>query len=149
MILEKHLTIREAINEKEKLENQIQLYLGKKDLNFFKTQPKGSGFDKVMVESTMTLFDKFLKYVEKNNEVDDKLFSLMASINAYDEYIIKELQRISKIEPFKIKIYKLREDPIFIEKHGRKRMWDEIGKIMHYSERQARRIYDDIVKGNY
>lgn len=147
MILEKHLTIKEAINEREKLENQVKLYLNKKDFNFYKTQPKGSSYDKLMVESTMTLFDKFLKYVEKNNEVEDKLYSLMASINAYNEYIINEVRRISKIEPSKIKVYKLREDTEFIEKFSRKRTWEEIGQITHYSERQARRIYEDIVKG--
>ena len=147
ILLEKHLTIKEAINEKEKLENQVKLYLNKKDYNFYKTQPKGSSYDKLMVESTMTLFDRFLKYVEKNNEVDDKLFSLMASINAYNEYIINEIQRISKIEPSKVKVYHLREDREFIEKYNRKRTWNEIGELTHYSERQTRRIYEDIVKG--
>lgn len=147
MILEKHLTIREAVNEKEKLENQLRLYLDKKDLTFFKTQPKGSTYDKVMVESTMTLFDRFLKYVEKNDEIDEKLFSLMASLNAYNEYIINELERISKIEPGKIKVYRLREDIDFIEKYNRKRTWEEIGELTHYSDRQVRRIYQDVVKG--
>ena len=147
MIIEKHLTIREAVNEKEKLENQLRLYLDKKDLTFFKTQPKGSTYDRVMVESTMTLFDRFLKYVEKNDEIDEKLFSLMASLNAYNEYIINELERISKIEPGKIKVYRLREDIDFIEKYNRKRTWEEIGELTHYSDRQVRRIYQDVVKG--
>ena len=147
MILEKHLTIKEAINEREKLENQIKLYLNKKDFNFYKTQPKGSSYDKVMVESSMTLFDRFLKYVEKNNEVDDKLFSIMASINAYNEYIINEVQRISKIDPARIRAYKLREDEEFIKKHRRKRTWVEIGEILYCSDRQAHRDYDYVVKG--
>jgi len=147
MILEKHLSIREAANEKEKLENQMQLYLDKKEMNFIKTQPKGSDYNKVLVETTITLFDRFLKYIEKNYEYDEKLFSLMSSINAYNDYIFNELKRIASIEPFKIKIYKLREDMNFIEKNGRKRTWEEIAQLTHYSERQVRRIYEEIIKG--
>ena len=71
----------------------------------------------------------------------------MASLNAYNEYIINELERISKIEPGKIRVYRLREDIDFIEKYNRKRTWEEIGEITHYSDRQVRRIYQDVVKG--
>lgn len=149
MVLEKHLSIREAVNEKEKLENQVQLYLDKKELNFYNTQPKGSDYNKILVESSITLFDRFLKYVEKSFEYDEKLFSLMASVNAYNEYIINELKRISQIEPYKTKIYRLREDKKYIETTGRKRTWEEIARITNYSERQVRRIYGEIIKGKF
>lgn len=147
MILEKHLTIKEARNEIEKLENELDVYLTKKKINYVKTQPGSSKFKDVVTSKTNAIFDKFSHYIIKDEELDTKIYSLQESILSYQEYILKEMQRISNIEPYKLKIYELREDMDFIRKYNRKRYWIEIAETLNYSEKQVRRIYKEIING--
>ncbi len=147
MILEKHLTIKEARNEIEKLENELDVYLTKKKINYVKTQPGSSKFKDVVTSRTNAIFDKFSHYIIKDEELDTKIYSLQESILSYQEYILKEMKRISKIEPHKIKVYELREDIEFIRKNKRKRTWLEIAELIGYSDRQVHRFYDEVIKG--
>jgi len=147
MILEKHLTIKEAHNEIIKLENELDLYLTKKKINFVKTQPASSEFKDVVTNRTNTVFDKFTHYVIKDEELDAKIYSLQESILSYQEYILKEMKRISDIEPYKLKVYELREDMDFVKKYKRKRYWIEVAEMLNYSEKQVRRIYKEIING--
>lgn len=147
MILEKHLTIKEARNEIEKLENELDVYLTKKKINYIKTQPGSSKFKDVITSKTNAIFDKFSHYIIKDEELDTKIYSLQESILSYQEYILKEMQRISNIEPYKLKVYELREDMDFIRKYNRKRYWIEIAETLNYSEKQVRRIYKEIING--
>lgn len=147
MILEKHLTIKEARNEIEKLENELDVYLTKKKINYVKTQPGSSKFKDVVTSRTNAIFDKFSHYIIKDEELDTKIYSLQESILSYQEYILKEMQRISNIEPYKLKVYELREDMEFIRKYNRKRYWIEIAETLNYSEKQVRRIYKEIING--
>lgn len=147
MILEKHLTIKEARNEIEKLENELDVYLTKKKINYVKTQPGSSKFKDVVTSRTNAIFDKFSHYIIKDEELDTKIYSLQESILSYQEYTLKEMQRISNIEPYKLKVYELREDMDFIRKYNRKRYWIEIAETLNYSEKQVRRIYKEIING--
>ena len=147
MILEKHLTIKEARNEIEKLENELDVYLTKKKINYVKTQPGSSKFKDVVTSRTNAIFDKFSHYIIKDEELDTKIYSLQESILSYQKYILKEMQRISNIEPYKLKVYELREDMEFIRKYNRKRYWIEIAETLNYSEKQVRRIYKEIISG--
>ena len=147
MILAKHLTIKEARNEIEKLENELDVYLTKKKINYIKTQPGSSKFKDVVTSRTNAIFDKFSHYIIKDEELDTKIYSLQESILSYQEYILKEMQRISNIEPYKLKVYELREDMDFIRKYNRKRYWIEIAETLNYSEKQVRRIYKEIING--
>lgn len=147
MILEKHLTIKEARNEIEKLENELDVYLTKKKINYIKTQPGSSKFKDVVTSRTNAIFDKFSHYIIKDEELDTKIYSLQESILSYQEYILKEMQRISNIEPYKLKVYELREDMEFMRKYNRKRYWIEIAETLNYSEKQVRRIYKEIING--
>lgn len=147
MILEKKLTIKEARNEIEKLENELDVYLTKKKINYVKTQPGSSKFKDVVTSRTNAIFDKFSHYIIKDEELDTKIYSLQESILSYQEYILKEMQRISNVEPYKLKVYELREDMEFIRKYNRKRYWIEIAETLNYSEKQVRRIYKEIING--
>lgn len=147
MILEKHLTIKEARNEIEKLENELDVYLTKKKINYIKTQPGSSKFKDVITSKTNAIFDKFSHYIIKDEELDTKIYSLQESILSYQEYILKEMKRISNVEPYKLKVYELREDMEFMRKYNRKRYWIEIAESLNYSEKQVRRIYKEIING--
>ena len=46
------LTIREILNEKEKLQNDLRLYLDKKKINYYKTQPGSPSFKAIVQGST-------------------------------------------------------------------------------------------------
>lgn len=130
-----HLTIKEAKNEVKKLENELDLYLTKKRINFEKTQPGSSKFKDVVTSRTNTIFDKFSHYVIKDEEVDGKIYSLQQSINAYQDYIVKEMKRISENGGSELIVY-LRDEE--------KMHWKEICKITNYSDKQARRIYQQV-----
>lgn len=144
-----HLTIEKAKREIDRLNNELELYLEKKQINFERTQPSSPKLKDVIPGKTdsIPVFDKFAHYIIKDEECDDKIYQLLETINAYEKFIIKETKRLSKIEPHKIKVYLLRNDSEFIRKNNRKRTWNEIGDILGYSERQAQRIYNEISNG--
>ena len=141
---QKHLSIEEAKNEIKKLENELDLYLTKKKINYQKTQPASIKIKDIVI-SSKNIFDKFSHYVIKDEELDIKIYSLQEAILSYQEYILKEMKRISELEPYKLRVYELREDIDFIRTHGRKRTWLEIAELTNYSDRQAKRIYFDVV----
>lgn len=142
----KEITILEAKNKIKKLENELNLYLTKKKLNYQKTQPQSIKI-KDIVTHTNSIFDKFSHYVIKDEELDSTIYLLQEEIVSYQEYIIKEMKRISEVDPVKLKVYLLREDEEFISKHGRKRTWFEIIELTNYSERQVKRMYSEVLHG--
>lgn len=143
MILEKHLTIREAKNEIKRLENQLDLYATKKNINFLKTQPGAVKLKDLVVDSSHTNIDSFLNYVIRDEENDDKIYGLLASIYSYKAYIAKEIKRISQ------------DDEIgYIEylKYEEKKSWREIDKILNrgedYSRTKYKRYKKSVVNSN-
>ena len=146
IVLQKHLTIREAKNEIKKLENELELYLEQKYLNFIKTQPQSSRYEDDIVQSSHAK-DKYLHYKIKDEKVDSKIFDIQESINSWERYIIKERRRLNEIDSIKAKVYELREDEEFIRTHGRKRTWLEISELSGFSKRQAQRVYNEIING--
>jgi hypothetical protein len=130
--LQKHLTIREAKNELRKAENELDLYLTKKEINYLKTQPSAVKY-KDIVASSHNIFDKFTHYVIKDEEVDLKIYGLQETINSYQKYIISEMKRISDNGGSELITF-LRDEM--------KMKWEEIAKYTNYSERQVRRLYN-------
>lgn len=143
------MNIEKAKNEIDKLYSELELYLEKKKINFERTQPSSPKLKDIIPgkSDSITVFDKFTHYVIKDEECDDKIYQLLETINAYEKFIIRETKRMSKIEPHKLKVYLLRNDSEFIRRNNRKRTWNEIGETLGYSERQAQRIYREILTG--
>lgn len=136
MIIEKKLTIREAKNELKQLENELNLYLTKKKINFQKTQPGAIQY-KDIVSKTSTIFDKFSHYLIKDNEYDTRIYAIQESINAYQDYIVKEMKRISENGGSELIVF-LRDEL--------KMKWDKIVKETNYSLRQCHRLYNEAKK---
>lgn len=132
MIQEKTLTIREAKNEINKLENELDVYLTKKNVNYLKTQPKAMQIKDIVVDSSHTNFDSFLNYVSKSEEYDSKIYGLLASIYSYKSYIAKEIQRMSKYDEIGYIIYLKEEE---------KKSWREIDKLLHHGEGYSKLKY--------
>lgn len=133
MITGKELTIKEAKNEIKRLENELDVYLTKKNINFLKTQPKAMQIKDLVVDSSHTNFDSFLNYVSRDEECDIKIYGLLASIYSYKSYVAKEIQRMSEFDEIGYIIY-LREDE--------NKSWREIDKLLHHGEDYSRLKYN-------
>lgn len=129
-----HLTLNQAKVEREKLINELDLYLEQKEINFIKTQPK-SPIMKDIIEGKSDGFrisDKMTHYLVKDEQFDEKIFTLQKSINAYEKFIISEMERINKAGgSYLIKYYR------DVEKFS----WNKISRLTHYSLRQCHYLY--------
>ena len=130
----KNMTINQAKIEREKLINELELYLEQKEVNFIKTQPK-SPIMRDIIEgksSSFSISDKFTHYLVKDEQLDQKIFALQKSINAYEKYIINEMERINKAGGhYLIRYYR------DVEHFG----WEKISRLTNYSLRQCHRLY--------
>lgn len=129
------MDIVKAKNEIDKLQDTLELYLQKKRINFIKSQP-GSPIMKDIITGKndgKAIFDKFAHYIIKDEELDTEIYTLQESINAYENYIIKEMKRISKYGGSELVRY---------YRDVEKKKWDEISRLTHYSSRQCHRLYE-------
>ena len=97
MISQKHMTIKEARNEIASLENELELYATKRQLNFEKTQPGAAKIKDIIVDSSHVGNDIFLNYTIRDEDFDVKIEGLLESIKAYQEFIKKEINLVFKI----------------------------------------------------
>lgn len=139
MISQKHLTIREAKNEIKKLEHELDVYATKKNINFLKTQPGAMKLQDIVVDSSHMNFDSFLNYTIRDEEYDTKIYDLLASIFSYQQYIAKELKRMSEYDEIGYITY-LREEE--------RKNWKEIDKLLHRGDDYSRTKYKRYKKEN-
>lgn len=139
MISQKHLTIREAKNEIKKLEHELDVYATKKNINFLKTQPGAMKLQDIVVDSSHMNFDSFLNYAIRDEEYDTKIYGLLASIFSYQQYIAKELKRMSEYDEIGYITY-LREEE--------RKNWKEIDKLLHCGDDYSRTKYKRYKKEN-
>lgn len=128
------LTIKEAKNRREKLYNDLDVYLTKKKINFLRTQPSSPIMHDVIAgkSDTIKIFDKFNHYVILDSTIDNEIYNIQEEINSLENYIIKEMQRISKMGGNELIRY-------YRDVEGKK--WDDISRITHYSLRQCHYLY--------
>lgn len=128
------MTINQAKTERQKLINELELYLEQKEINFIKTQPK-SPIMKDVIEGKSDGFrisDKFTHYIIKDEKFDEKIFTLQKEINALEKYIINEMERINKAGgDYLIRYYR------DVERFS----WEKIARLTHYSIRQCHNLY--------
>lgn len=125
------MTIREAKNDLERINNELELYLEKKQINFEKTQPQASKFKDVILP-TGFVNNKFLHYVIKDENLDSKIIALQKEKNAIENFIINEMERILKNKGNEYIVY-LRDEM--------KLSWDKICRRTDYSLRQCHYLY--------
>ena len=130
--MEQHLTIREAKNEIKRLENELNVYMTKKNINLLKVQPKAMQIKELVVDSSHTNFDSFLNYIQKDEEYDTKIYGLLASIYSYKSYIANEIKRMAEYDEISYIVY-LREEE--------KKSWREIDKTLHHGENYSKVKY--------
>lgn len=130
---EKHFTIKQARNEIKSLENELDLYLTKRNINFLKTQPRAMQIKDIVVDSSHVNIDSFLNYTIRDEDLDVKITGLLESIKSYKEFIEKEIFE-------KIKDKRKKEKVIYLKNEGCFN-WKEISAILNLSEKQCRRLY--------
>ena len=138
MNVRKPMTISQAKNEKAKLENELDLYLEKKQINFEKTQPQASKF-KEIITSGGFVKDKFLHYVIKDKDLDKLIYPLQKEILALENYIVNEMERISHNKGNEYIVY-LRDEE--------KLSWNRISRKTDYSLSQCHRLYNKAKENN-
>lgn len=134
---EQHYTIKQARNEIKHLENELELFLKQKKINYYKTQPGAIKYKEIVTSKINNVFDKFTHYVIKDEEYDTKIYGLQEAILSYQEFIVKEMKRISENGGSELIVF-LRD-----ELHM---PWEDISKETHYSLRQCHRLYNEAKK---
>lgn len=126
------LTIRELKHIIKELEDDLDLYLTLKQINFYKTQPGAVKFKEIMTNQSMVISDRFAQYVIRDEEYDETIFAKHQSLLAYQQRLLNKLKNISTSNERSLITYLREEERL---------TWKEICKITHYSDKQARRIY--------
>lgn len=132
MILEKELTIKELKHIIKELEDDLELYLTLKKINFEKTQPGATKFKDIVTSKPTSTSDRFAQYMIKDEQYDETIFAKHQSLLAYEQRYLEKIKNM-KSSSEKEFITFLREEE--------KLSWEEISRITYYSERQCRRIY--------
>ena len=133
------LTIIEANNQLEKVDNRIQYYLSQKELELAKMEPKGTEAKEIVVDGGKRV-DRYVNYIINVDKYDKELNELYAKKKILEEYIENELIRLKKYnEVEQLIIY-------YKERVTDQLTWWQISQRVHYSERQCRRIYKKFTK---
>lgn len=137
MELTKELTIKEANNEIERIDNQLEFYFNKKEQAFNRTQPKPTDI-KDSIHSTLRI-DSNLEYVALCEKLDPIIDSLQEDKKLLLDFIEKELQRLGKYRELEQLIIYYKEQ--YVPKSNEEVTWYFISKKVYASESTCKRIY--------
>ena len=132
--LQKELTVKEIKYKIKELEDDLNLYLTLKKINYEKTQPQSVKYQDIVISGGNKIFDKFTHYVIKDEDYDTTIYAITEAILAWEQRLVEKIKNISESED-KILITYLRDDEEY--------SWERIARETNYSERQARRIYNE------
>lgn len=138
--MEKHLTIIEAWNELNKINNHIDLL---ETVLKTKLDIGSSKLKEIMISCSVNGNNKFINSIISQDEDIIKLNGLYDSKNAYEKYIRNEI-RISKVSEPALCIAFLKE---YYLKDNKRLTWNDISREMCLSERQCKRYYYEDYKG--
>lgn len=130
------MTLKEANEELERLDNEYNYWLNEKERLLLLVSPKSMDIRPEMVEGGKRV-DRLALYVEsmdekKINETLDYIHAKKTNLMNFIDQELKILGKYNEVEKL-IVFYK----EIDIKEHT----WVEISRLVHYSETQCRRIY--------
>lgn len=130
------MTIKEANNKLEKIDNDIEYWLKEKEIELSNVLPKAVDITKERVAGGKRE-DRFFKYAEalEYKKIDDKLDKLYAQKRNIEDYIEKELHRLGKYREVEQLIVYYKEQSI------ENFTWNQIAQRVYYSKEQCQRIY--------
>lgn len=128
------MTIRDANNQINRIDNEIEYYLKKKELEMTKMMPQATKYDKTLVDGGKRE-DKYTNYVVKNELIDKIVDKLYAEKRLLEDFVEKELIRLKKYdEVLKLIVF-------YKEQCFEKYTWLQISQRTHYSVTQCRNMY--------
>jgi len=139
------MTLKEANEELEKLDNEYNYWLNEKERLSLLVSPKSMDIRPEMVEGGKRV-DRLALYVEsmddkKINETLDYIQSRRLNLMNWIDNELNILKKYNEIEQL---IVHYKEVAIIKDKYtGKQRemTWEEIGKEVHYSKDYCRKIY--------
>lgn len=133
----KELTIKEANNRIEYIDNQLDYYLNKKEQAFNKTQPKATSITDD-IKGTNAV-DKNMEYVIVCEELDPIIDNLQEEKKLLLDFIDKELIRLKKYKELEQLVIYYKEQ--YIPKGSEEITWYFISRKVYASESTCKRIY--------
>lgn len=140
------MTILEANKEIEKIDNELEYWLNKKEIIIQDTIYPPAPDSTIERTQGGKRVDKYKHLDYAIDEIDPEIDRLYKEKRILEEYIEKELHRLGKYNELEKEIYNLRNDYDYMKKHkGKKRPWWQISNAIGYSERQCHRIYNKLI----
>ena len=133
-----YMSLKEIKNEIEKYMNQLQHWCEKKKINFEFTQPKGTKYKDIQVQSSIKDFDPFATYMIKDEECDETIYQYQAKISSLRVLLAKEILRMKKYEDMGLIVY-------YKEEMGYS--WVKIDQLLHYADGSSKKKYQRYKKG--
>lgn len=124
-----NLTIFNAYYEIKAIDKKIDLLL---TLRATTEGIKPNKLKEMLVDGGFRENDIILNAIIKKDKYTESLQALYKSKNAYEKFILEELDRLKMVYPQSAIVY-LRD--------YKKLKWNDIAKEMNYSEKQVRRYY--------
>ena len=128
------MTIKEANNKLEQINNDIEFWLNEKELELSDVLPKSTDPSKEKVIGGKRA-DKFYNFVVGAQPIDKILDLLYAKKKNLEDYIEKELHRLNKYREVEQLIIYYKEQ--CLENYT----WEQISQKVFYSKAQCRNIY--------
>lgn len=142
----KELTIKEANNRIDEIDNKLEYYLNKKELEFNKTQPKATDI-KTDITTGGARVDKNIQYMIICEQYDPIIDSLQNEKQILLDFVEKELKRINKYGDVEQQIIYYKEQ--YIPRYHDEVTWYFISRKVHASESTCKRIYKKYKKSRY
>lgn len=142
----KELTIKEANNRIDEIDNKLEYYLNKKELEFNKTQPKATDI-KTDITTGGARTDKNIQYMIICEQYDPIIESLQNEKQVLLDFVEKELKRINKYGDVEQQIIYYKEQ--YIPRYHDEVTWYFISRKVHASESTCRRIYKKYKKSRF
>lgn len=129
------MNLQKANSRVEEIENEINLFLDKKELELSKVLPKATNYKEEVVKTSRVNRNQFLYYTCQIEKIDKEINYLYKEKEILLQFIDKELKRLKKYNDTEQLIIYYKEQCL------EKLTWLQISYLVHYSEAQCRRIY--------
>ena len=124
------MTITEAKNRINQIENELSYLKEKKVINFEKTQPSSPKLKDIVEgkSNSKVVNDKYTHFIIKNDDLDNEIIALEKEKNSLDRFILNEIERLKKY------------DEIMLIKYYRDEglSWKQIDKLLYKASGYSR-----------
>ena len=125
-----NLNLFSAYSEIKAIERKIELLL---TLRATADGIKPNRLKEILVDGGFRENDVLLNAIIKKDKYTESLQVLYKTKNAYEKYILDEIDRLKIVFP---------QTAIVFMREYEKKKWNDIAKEMNYSEKQVRRYYN-------